>query len=120
MKMIEARCKIEGLQCTSIEIDLLGKKTLKTSNMLLRNPEKYDGIKAGRYDKDREWSKDVLEKLDALIHAVENDVVLDLFEVSDTRLADLEEDDLVREEIKDKSDPLAFPTLGGSSKTPQV
>jgi len=113
VKMTEAPCKIEGLECTAIEIDLLGKKTMKAAAMLLRDPNKHDGVNAGRYNKDRGWSLNVVEKLDALIAAVERDLLLDIFDVDDTRMADLDaEGNSETEDKKDKSNDLSFPTFG--------
>ena len=119
MKMTKAPCKIEGLQCTAIEVDLMGKKVLKAKAMLLRDPNKYDGLGSGQYNKDRDWSPRVVEKLDELINAMEEDLLLDVFAVPDNRLADL---DIAPEEEKSEKvekDPLVFPTLGGPSGTRQ-
>lgn len=117
MKMTTAPCKIEGLQCTALEVDLLGKKVLKAASMLLRDPKKYEGVNAGRYNKERGWSQKVVERLDALIEAVEEDLALDIFDVEDNRVAEMSGGSVPTEK-KDGADSLAFPTLGGSGSTP--
>jgi len=119
MKMTKASSKIEGLQCTAIEIDLLGTKTLKTKTMLLRDPAKHEGLGAGQYNKDRDWPPDVVNKLDALIDAVEEAVLVELFDVQDNRRAGTGAPPMGGGKKKDDEQPLAFPTIGGGTGTRQ-
>lgn len=120
MRMTGAKSKIEGLQCTAIKVDLLNKKTLEAAAMLLRDPEKHDGVNAGRYNKDRDWSPNVVEKLDALIKAMEEDILLELFDVEDHRLIELDNTPEEQEAKKDEEDSMSFPTFGGGGGTPQL
>lgn len=120
MRMTRAKSKIEGLQCTAIKVDLLNKKTLEAAAMLLRDPEKHEGVNAGRYNKDRDWSPNVVEKLDALITAMEEDILVELFDVEDNRLTEVDETPEENAKKKDAEDSMSFPTLGGGGGTPQV
>lgn len=88
--------------------------------MLLRDSEKHEGVNAGRYNKDRDWSSNVVEKLDALIAAMEEDILVELFEVEDTRLTELDVTPEESEIQKDTKDDMSFPTLGRGEETPQV
>lgn len=122
MRMTKAHCKVEGLQCTAIKVDLLNKKTLEAAAMLLRDPSKHEGVNAGRYNKDRDWSPNVVEKLDALIAAIEEDILVEIFDVEDNRLADMDPDvpPDEGEERKSGKDSLSYPTFGEGGGTPQV
>jgi hypothetical protein len=119
MRMTRARSKIEGLTCTAIKVDLFNGMQIEVAAMLLRDAEKHDGVNAGRYNKDRDWSLNVIEKLNALIVAVEADLIVELFEVEDTRLDEIDNTPEEQEAKKDAKDSLSYPTFGGGGETPQ-
>jgi len=119
MKMTRAKSKIEGIHCTAIKIDLLNGMQVAAATMLLRDAEKHDGVNAGRYNKDRDWSPNVIEKLQALISAMEEDGLVALFYVEDHRLTELDNTPEEQEAKKDAKDTMSFPTFGSGGETPE-
>jgi hypothetical protein len=108
MKLVRHPSKIIGVQVGEIDIHLVGPPRFHVRFMLLRDPKKFPGVGAGQYDK-TEWSPKTSEALEAFVAALEEEVLLELF--------DMPEDDRASPDTetpeKDEANPLSFPTLGG-------
>lgn len=119
MRVTTAPCKITGVGVGEVHINCLGNTTVQTIYGLYRDPEKSDGVHAGRYTKEGDYSPKTLTAVQALIDALEEDAQVELFEVKDTRIEDLElNTGLPSEKDEDETkDKLDFPTLGDGDKS---
>jgi len=128
VKLCKSPSKIVGVRVGEIEANLLNTHHLKVRFALLRDPEGEEGPNAGSYLKDSqdsEFSPEVLIAFKAFIDALEESVLVELFQVEDNRLANLdvvtpEEEDGGLGGKKDAEVALSFPTLGGRKGTPQL
>lgn len=125
MKLVKSPCKIVGVRVGEIAADLITSKGLRVKYVLLRNPkDDLDGINAGQYTKEREFSDKTMEALEHFVSCLEDDVLPELFEVARKDLPDELKVKKTTTEEKDDEDRLDFPripTLGNDGKpTPQV
>jgi len=123
MKLVREPSKIVGVRVGEFSVNMITGGGLKAKYVLLRDPEgDHEGINAGSYTKEADFSEDTMEALQRLIVCMENDVVPELFEVKRKLPEDLKPSPSAEE--KDDEDRLDFPqipTLGVDGKsTPQI
>ena len=123
MILTQKPSKIVGVRVGELEANLLNpdRPKMTVRYVLLRDPEKTDGVHAGQYSKDREFGQRVVDAFHEFIKVLEEEVLVELFDTKDTRLP-LPEPEVNLEDGKKvpaEEDSLQFPTLGGEKGTPQ-
>jgi hypothetical protein len=120
VKLTKSPCRIVGVRVGEINADLLSATRLSVRFVLLRDPESSDGLNAGQYSKDRDFSPRTIEAFEKFVECLEEDALVELFQVEDHRLDEMDSTPEQREEKESEKDSLIFPTLGGGKGTPQV
>lgn len=118
MKLTKSPCKIIGLSVGEVSANLLNPDSgkLEVKFVLLRDPEIADGLNAGQYTKNREWSEKTKEAFWYFMECAEEDALKEVFDVKGDS-SELIED-------SSEKDGLSFPevpTLGDSNgDAPQI
>ena len=123
MKLVKAPSKIVGVRVGEISADLITSKGMCIKYVLLRDIEgDYDGVNAGSYTKEREFSEKTMKALDNFVSCLEEDVLPELFEVKRIDLPeDLKPKGPTEKDDKDRLEFPKLPVLGNDGKrTPQV
>lgn len=120
MRLTKGKSKIVGVRVGEMSLNTLQheRTRLSVSFVLLGDPETMDGLNAGRYTKESQWSNKAQEALGVFLDVLEQEAIHELFEVS-------EDDDGATEATRKKDGKaLSFPnvpTLGNNGKgVPQV